>query len=132
MKSITSLVCALTLGATLVGAATTAQAADVGAGKAFYEKEYAGNKYATSSGLGKVGCITCHGSNLSSAGSHVKTGKVIGPMAASKGYVDDRGVKRYSDEAKMAKWFKRNCNGVLGRECNATEKANFLAYVKSQ
>jgi mono/diheme cytochrome c family protein len=132
MKSMTSLVCALTLGAALMGAATTAQAADAAAGKAFYEQEYAGNKYATSSSLSKVGCITCHGANLASPGSHIKTGKTIGPMAASRGYVDDKGIKRYTDAAKMEKWFTRNCNGVLGRECSATEKTDFLAYVKSQ
>lgn len=132
MKSVKSILCALTLGAALVGTAATAQAADAGAGQALYSKEIAGNKYATSSGKPAVGCVTCHGTNLSSNGAHVKTGKVIGPMAASAGYIDKKGNKRFTDTKKMAKWFKRNCNGVLGRECSAVEKENFLAFVKSK
>jgi len=132
MKSVKILVCALTLGAALVGAATTAQAADAAAGKAFYSQEYGGNKYATSSGKAQVGCVTCHGATLSREGAHVKTGKAIGPMAASVGYVDKNGIKRYTDQKKMDKWFKRNCNGVLARECTQAEKDNFLAYMKSQ
>jgi hypothetical protein len=31
--------------------------------------------------------------------------------------------------AKVDKWFRRNCNDVLERECSAAEKADVLAYV---
>ena len=34
---------------------------------------------------------------------------------------------RYADAAKVEKWFKRNCNEVLGRECSALEKGDWLA-----
>ena len=61
MNSIKTIVCSLTIGVALVAAATSAQAGgDAAAGKAFYEKTYAGNKYAQSAGVGAVGCVTCH------------------------------------------------------------------------
>ena len=34
---------------------------------------------------------------------------------------------RFTDQAKVEKWFKRNCNDVLGRECIAQEKADVLS-----
>jgi hypothetical protein len=36
---------------------------------------------------------------------------------------------RFSDSAKVEKWFKRNCNDVLGRECDAQEKADVLSWL---
>jgi hypothetical protein len=39
---------------------------------------------------------------------------------------------RYTDAAKVAKWFRRNCKSVLGRECTAQEKGDFLAFMISQ
>jgi len=134
MNSIKTIVCSLTLGVALVAAATSAQAAgDAAAGKAFYEKTYSGNKYAQSAGVGAVGCVTCHHSNPRQNTKHVKTGKESGPMAVSAGWRDPKtGAARFADAKKVAKWFKRNCNGVLGRECTAPEKANFIAYLSSQ
>jgi Domain of unknown function (DUF1924) len=40
--------------------------------------------------------------------------------------------KRYGDEAKTEKWFGRNCNNVLGRECTATEKGDFITFMLAQ
>jgi hypothetical protein len=39
---------------------------------------------------------------------------------------------RYSDPAKVEKWFRRNCNEVLGRECSAQEKGDWLSYMISR
>jgi len=33
------------------------------------------------------------------------------------------------DPAKVEKWFRRNCNDVMGRECTAGEKADVLAWL---
>jgi hypothetical protein len=55
-----------------------------------------------------------------------RAGKDIEPMAASAN------PKRYSDQAKTEKWFGRNCNNVLGRECMATEKGDFITFMLSQ
>jgi len=71
-------------------------------------------------------CTTCHGSDLTKAGSHERTGKVIDPMAFSVN------AERYTDPAKIEKWFLRNCKWTLGRECTAQEKGDVLSYLGSQ
>ena len=38
---------------------------------------------------------------------------------------------RFQDRAKADKWFKRNCNDTVGRDCTAAEKADVLAYLIS-
>ena len=132
MKTLKALVCALTLGVALTGVASQAQAADAAAGKALYETKHAGNKYAKAAGISSSGCISCHG-NPKGDTKHIKTGKMSGPMAVSAGWKDPKtGMVRYADPKKVAKWFKRNCKGVLGRECTQAEKDNFLAYMATQ
>ena len=51
------------------------------------------------------------------------TGKVIGPLAPAFN------PERFTDAAKTEKWFRRNCNDVMGRECTAGEKADVLAWL---
>lgn len=68
-------------------------------------------------------CATCHGARPLSDGKHAVTGKVISPLAP----VANAG--RFTDPAKTEKWFKRNCNDVLGRECTASEKGDVLEYL---
>ena len=70
-------------------------------------------------------CSSCHTANPSAEGKHAATGKVIAPMAPA---AND---KRFTDAAKTEKWFRRNCNDVVGRECSAAEKADVLAWLLS-
>jgi hypothetical protein len=74
----------------------------------------------------KRSCSSCHTANPASPGKHAKTGKGIDPMAASVN------PERYTDTAKIAKWFKRNCKWTLGRECTPQEKGDFLTYLNNQ
>ncbi len=79
-------------------------------------------------GLGKPdtpACTACHGDDPRAPGK-TRTGKAIEPMAVSVA------ATRYSDPAKVEKWFKRNCNEVLGRACSAREKGDWLAWMASQ
>lgn len=71
-------------------------------------------------------CVSCHGSDLTAAGKHVRTGKVIKPLAPSAN------PKRLSDPKKIEKWFKRNCKWTWGRECTPVEKGNFLQFLRNQ
>ena len=73
----------------------------------------------------KRSCTTCHGSNLDKPGKHAKTKKVIEPMATTVN------PKRYTDEEKIEKWFKRNCEWVMGQECTAQEKGDILQFLLS-
>lgn len=73
-----------------------------------------------------MSCASCHGKDLSKEGKHHKTSKVIQPMAPSAN------KERFTDVKKIEKWFKRNCNDVLARECTAQEKGDFLKYLLSK
>lgn len=69
-------------------------------------------------------CTSCHTDTLIQQG-RTRIGKPIAPMAVSVS------PERFMDPEKVEKWFRRNCNSVLGRECSALEKGNFLAYFSS-
>lgn len=73
-----------------------------------------------------INCQTCHGENLTLAGKHMKTGKVIDPLAPSVN------SERLTDIKFINKWFKRNCKQVLGRECTSQEKGDYLEYLRAQ
>jgi Domain of unknown function (DUF1924) len=68
-------------------------------------------------------CVSCHGANPAAAGRHAKTGKSIAPLAPVAN------PERFTSLATSEKWFKRNCNDVIGRECTAQEKGDVLAYL---
>ena len=70
-------------------------------------------------------CTTCHGDSPRSVG-RTPAGKSIEPVAVSVS------PARYTDPAKVEKWFRRNCTEVLGRECTPLEKGDWLTYVISQ
>lgn len=68
-------------------------------------------------------CASCHGATPTQVGKHAGTGKPIQPLAPAFN------PERFSDPAKVEKWFRRNCNDVAGRECTAGEKADVLAWL---
>jgi hypothetical protein len=70
-----------------------------------------------------MSCSTCHTDNPAKEGKHSETDKVIKPLAPAAN------EERFTDMKKVAKWFKRNCNDVLDRECTPQEKGDVLAYL---
>lgn len=70
-------------------------------------------------------CSSCHGNPPTTQGKHASTNKPIDPLAPSIN------PDAFTDQAKSDKWFRRNCNDVLGRECQPQEKADVLAYLIS-
>ena len=70
-------------------------------------------------------CTSCHGESPMMGGRHASTDKVIEPLAPAAN------AKRFTDSAKVEKWFRRNCKDVLARECSAAEKADVLAWLIS-
>ena len=68
-------------------------------------------------------CASCHGALPTQAGRHAATGKPIAALAPAFN------AERFTDGAKVEKWFRRNCNDVVGRECTAAEKADVLAWL---
>lgn len=83
------------------------------AGESFYRNKHGGD----------WSCASCHTDNPAAIGKHVVTGKPIQPLSPNAN------PERFSDAAKVNKWFKRNCNDVLKRECTPEEKGNFLTYL---
>jgi cytochrome c553 len=68
-------------------------------------------------------CASCHGNSPTTQGRHANTGKTIKPLAPA---VNSASM---TDQAKVDKWFRRNCNDVLKRECTPLEKADLLAWL---
>ena len=116
---ITSLVCAsAVLAATPAEqlAGYTAQAgapAQAARGQAFFTTKH-GKEWS---------CSSCHGATPTQAGKHASTGKAI--TALAPGF----NPERFSDAAKVEKWFRRNCKDVAARECTPAEKADVLAWL---
>lgn len=72
-----------------------------------------------------MSCASCHTDNPKNTGNHERTRKEIQPLAPIAN------AERFTDPAKVEKWFKRNCNDVLERACTAQEKSDFIAYLTS-
>ena len=71
-------------------------------------------------------CSTCHTRNPHDDGHHAVTSKPIKPLSPLAN------PARFSDAAKVEKWFKRNCRDVLKRECTVVEKGDLLTFLMSQ
>ena len=72
----------------------------------------------------KISCMTCHTSDPKKTGL-TKANKEIQAMAPIVN------PERFTDMAKVQKWFKRNCNDVLERVCTPQEKGDFIKYMTS-
>ncbi|MEJ8837841.1 DUF1924 domain-containing protein [Ramlibacter sp. AN1133] len=82
-----------------------------------------GEQFFTSRHGREWSCSSCHGTPPTNTGKHAATGKAIGALAPAFN------ADRFTDPAKTEKWFRRNCNDVVGRECSAGEKADVLAWL---
>ena len=71
-----------------------------------------------------VSCAGCHTKDPSKVGK-TRAGKAIEPMAVAAN------KERFTDKAKVEKWFKRNCNDVYERVCTAQEKGDFITFMKN-
>lgn len=96
----------------------TAGAGDfsAGDGAAFWQRTYQSDR----------SCARCHGADPRAAGKHIRTGKVIKPMAPSVN------PQRLTEQREIRKWLFRNCKGTLGRECTAQEKGDVLTWLSDQ
>ncbi len=72
-----------------------------------------------------LSCASCHGAPPTAPAKHASTGKAIDTLAPAFN------PARFTETAKVNKWFTRNCKDVLARECSAIEKADVLAWLAS-
>jgi len=73
----------------------------------------------------QVACASCHTANPAELGKHIMTEKPIRPLSPIVNQ------KRFSDIDKVESNFTRHCNDIIGRDCTAQEKGNFIAYLLS-
>lgn len=71
-------------------------------------------------------CTTCHTDNPAAMGRHAKTGRPIDPVAVSAN------PKRFTDLAEVEKRFTRDCKSIIGRDCTAAEKGDYVAFMMSK
>lgn len=71
-------------------------------------------------------CASCHGTDITRDGKHLRTGKRIAPLAVSAN------PQRLTDAAEVEKWFRRNCKWTWGRNCTDQEKGDFLVFIQSR
>jgi len=69
-----------------------------------------------------ISCSTCHTSDPRQSGKSA-AGKIIDPLSPQAN------PKRLTDEREIRKWFFRNCNQVLERDCTPDEKGNFIQFL---
>ena len=82
-----------------------------------------GQQFFTSQHGREWSCSSCHGAQPTQEGKHASTGKTIAALAPGFN------PQRFTDPAKVEKWFRHNCNDVAGRECTPAEKADVLAWL---
>ena len=122
----------LAAGALILAAAAAASAATPAELLAGYRSAAGGSAdaqrgqrfFATRQG-GEWSCASCHGTLPTAEGRHAGTGKTIAPLAPAFN------PERFTDPAKVEKWFRRNCKDVAARECSAGEKADVMAWLTS-
>lgn len=71
----------------------------------------------------QISCSSCHTDNPANPGKHIVTGKSIKPLSP----VVEK--TRFSSIEKVEEKFVEHCNEILGRDCTAQEKGNYIAYL---
>jgi hypothetical protein len=89
-------------------------------GESLFRNKWAGGDERTDS------CTSCHTGDPRQPGRNAKTGRAIDPVAVSVN------PKRFTDRDTVEKQFGRDCKSVLGRECTAAEKGDYITFMKGQ
>ena len=89
-------------------------------GKAFYN-----NKVKAANGK-ETACASCHTANPANNGKHIVTGKSIKPLSPAVN------AKRFADFEKVEAKFTQHCVDILGADCTAAQKANYISYVLTE
>jgi mono/diheme cytochrome c family protein len=89
-------------------------------GETLFRTKWSGGDARTSS------CTACHTADPRHPGQNAKTGRPIEPVAVSVN------PKRFTDPATVEKQFARDCKSVLGRDCTALEKGDYITFMAGQ
>ncbi|NOU41390.1 MAG: DUF1924 domain-containing protein [Methylotenera sp.] len=89
-------------------------------GKMFFNR-----KIKTANGK-EMACASCHTTNPANVGKNIITGKSIAPLSPAVN------KKRFKDIEKVEEKFTEHCNEIIGADCNAAEKANYIIYLLTE
>jgi hypothetical protein len=89
-------------------------------GKIFFN-----NKVKAANGK-ETACASCHTTNPADNGKNILTGKVIQPLSPVVN------AKRFADFEKVEAKFAQHCVDILGQDCTAAQKANYITYVLTE
>lgn len=89
-------------------------------GKVFFN-----NKVKAANGK-ETACASCHTANPADNGKNIETGKTIKPLSP---VVNE---KRFADFDKVEAKFTQHCVDILGADCTAAQKANYISYVLTE
>jgi mono/diheme cytochrome c family protein len=84
-----------------------------------------GHKLYVQKGTGSKGdthCATCHTLDPKAKG-RTRANREIEALAPSAN------ARRFTDPAKVEKWFARNCDDVFARPCTPLEKGDFITWL---
>ncbi|MFK5915144.1 MAG: DUF1924 domain-containing protein [Woeseiaceae bacterium] len=98
-----------------------AKSGNAKSGEILWNKTYSGKAPFT-----ERSCKLCHTAKLKNNGEHIRTGKILKPLAPS---INPSSLSKVK---KIKKWFKRNCKWTTGKECSVQDKADILAFIKQQ
>ena len=74
----------------------------------------------------ETSCSSCHTANPADEGKHNVTGKAIRPLSPVIN------PKRFTDIDKVEEQFTKHCNEIIGSDCAAKEKADYITYVMTE
>ena len=74
----------------------------------------------------EMACASCHTSNPANPGKNIITSKAIPPLSPVI-Y-----SKRFNNLDKVEDQFTQHCNDIIGNDCTAREKANFITYLLTE
>jgi hypothetical protein len=89
------------------------------AGKQFFNRKITHDGH-------EVACASCHTENPADPGKNIVTHKAIKPLSPRVN------PDRFTDLAKVEDNFVDHCNDILGADCSAAEKANFITYLLAE
>lgn len=92
-------------------------------GKDFFSRQVIQFRGAFKKTQKAIACASCHTANPADMGKHIVTGKKIQPLSPVVN------AKRFEDIEKVEKQFNKHCHEVVGSDCTAAEKANYIAFL---
>lgn len=95
-------------------------------GKLFFNREVIQFKGDSKNPGKAIACASCHTANPADMGENIVTGKLIKPLSPVIN------SKRFASVKKVEKQFTKHCNDVVGSDCTAQEKGNYIAFLLTQ